>query len=83
MHPTIRGRVVRVRVHLVCRRVKHAWHRLRNRDHRKVARIATVSHLSYYGLVFWESHGLYGKAALICGVILVVESVLGGGSHEE
>lgn len=82
MHPTTRGRVIRVRLHLVCRRVKHAWQHLRHRDHRRIAKAATASHLAYFGLVYVESHGLYGKAALVCGVLLVIEAVLGDNPHE-
>lgn len=80
-YPAI-GRRTRVRFHLLRRNLTHALHHLRKSDHRKVGKVATASHLAYYGLVFAESHGMYGKAALVCGVILIIEVVLGG-PHDE
>lgn len=76
------GRRVRVRFHLVRRYVKHAFHHLRHSDHKRVGKVATASHLAYYGLVFVESHGMYGKAALVCGIILFIEVIIGG-PHDE
>ena len=33
-------------------------------------------HLTYLGLVFFESHGMYGIAAGVLGVVVVVEGVV-------
>lgn len=33
-------------------------------------------HLSYLGLVFIESHGMYGVAAGVLGVVVLVEGVV-------
>lgn len=77
MHQT---RIVRIRIAL--RHLHKAWKRLRAAEHRTVARAAVGGHLVYYGLVAIESHGLYGKAALFCGVILIVEIALGSGGEE-
>jgi len=76
-------RIARVRARRTIHHLKNAWLRIRHREHKMVAKVAVVGHLSYYGLVFVESHGMYGKAALVCGVVLLVEVVLGGGHDQE
>lgn len=74
----MKARVNRSLVHRTIQRVRIMWHTIRHRhNHRTLGRAAIAGHLTYYGLVFVESHGLYGKAALFCGVILVIEAVLG------
>lgn len=60
-------------------RLRRYWHRLRGSNHRAVARAAVGGHLAYYSLVFVESHGFYGWAAGFCGIILVIEALLGQG----
>ena len=76
-------RIVRHRTRQFWLSLHHAWIRVRRDEHRVVAKAAVVGHLSYYGLVFVESHGLYGKAAFVCGVLLLVEVTMGGGKHED
>lgn len=58
-------------------RVKEHLHALGHSKHKAVARAAIASHFVYYVMVFIEAHGSYGIAAGVCGVILVVEVVLG------
>lgn len=76
-------RLTRARVTRLKHRIRLVWMRIRRSEHRAVGKIAVAGHLTYYGLVFVESHGLYGKAALACGVILLVEIVIGGGHGDE
>lgn len=75
-------RIARLRARRFWHHIRRLLSRLRQREHRMVGKVAIASHLSYYGLVYIESHGMYGKAALVCGIILLVEVVVGGG-HEE
>ena len=49
-----------------------------NRVETKVlGRVAVVSHLSYYALVGIEAHGNYRYAAMVVGVIVVLEALRG------
>lgn len=61
---------LKVRITLFLRGVKHANHRL-------VARVAIGSHLVYYTLCFIEAHGSYGYAAGFCGLLLLIETLMG------
>lgn len=79
MHP--QPTIVKFRIAL--RHAGKALRKIRAAEHRAVARTAVAGHLVYYALVYVESHGLYGKAALFCGVILLIEAALGGGVAEE
>lgn len=76
------ARIARLRARRFWHHMRNAWLRIRHREHRLVGKMAITGHLTYYGLVYVESHGMYGKAALFCGAILLVEIVLGGGDHD-
>lgn len=65
---------LKVRLLIVWRAVKHA-------NHRNVARAAIGSHLVYYSLCFIEAHGTYGIAAGFCGLMLLIETILGNSSE--
>ena len=41
-----------------------------------VSKVHYLSHLAYCGLVYVESHGLYGVAAGIMGMAIVAESLI-------
>lgn len=56
---------------------RKALHRI---EHRLVARVALLSHLSYYGLVSVEAHGTYRYAAGVVGLILIIEAFAGDAS---
>lgn len=79
---TVARRRVRIRLHLLRRNFLRAWQRIRHKEHKRVGKAAVASHLVYYGLVAVEAHGMYGKAALVCGVILLVEVVIGGSNED-
>lgn len=64
-------------------RLRRFWHYLRNANHRNVARAAVAAHLSYYSLVFVEAHGWYGYAGGLCGIVLLVEVLIGHDDKEE
>lgn len=76
------ARISLLRIRRFWHHLRLAWMRVRRREHRAVGKIAVAGHLTYYGLVFVESHGMYGKAALVCGVVLLIEVVIGG-RHED
>lgn len=57
--------------------VKHAIHRI---EHKVVARVALTGHLAYYGLVTLEAHGHYRWAAMVVGIVLLVESFMPTGA---
>lgn len=64
-------------------RLRTIWHHVRKANHRTVARAAVAAHLSYYSLVFVEAHGWYGTAGGICGIVLLIEVILGHGNNDE
>lgn len=64
-------------------RLRMFWLHFRRANHRRVARAAIGGHLVYYSLCFVEAHGSYGYAAGFCGVLLVLEVVMGGNDENE
>lgn len=68
--PPVARPPLKVRVLMVWRTFKHA-------NHRNVARAAIGGHFVYYALCFVEAHGSYGIAAGFCGVMLLIETLLG------
>lgn len=65
----------RARRHLA--ELRAALRHIRHEKHKAVARMAVGAHFTYYVMVFMEAHGHYGYAAGVCGVILVIEVILG------
>lgn len=68
------------------KRVKHDLHllrtvagKVRRVEHRALARLGFAAHLAYYGLVSVEAHGTYRYVAGGLGLLLILESMTGGG----
>ncbi len=55
--------------------IHRVGHRIRNIEHKLLARCAVVGHLTYYGLVSVEAHGFYRYAAGAVGILLIFEAL--------
>lgn len=64
------------------RRLVRIVRMLRRAEHRTVARVALIGHLSYYGLVSLEAHGNYRYAAGVVGLILIFEALTGNNTED-